>query len=41
MKYTEPWLKKLGILKLEDLYKYHDCLNDHAPQLVKTLFKKI
>jgi hypothetical protein len=46
LEHTEPRLKKLGILKLEDLYKYHvenlvyDCLNDHAPQLMNTLFKK-
>jgi len=46
MEHTEPRLKKLKILKLVDLYKYHvgnlvyDCLNDHAPQLMNTLFTK-
>jgi hypothetical protein len=46
MEHTEPRLKKLETLKLEDLYKYHvgnlvyDCLNGHAPQLMNTLFTK-
>ena len=46
MEHTEPRLTKLKILKLVDLYKYHvgnlvyDCLNDHAPQLMNTLFTK-
>ena len=38
MDHSEPRLKKLGILKLEDLYKMHpicltyDCLNGEVPE---------
>jgi hypothetical protein len=45
MEHTEPRLKKLGILKLEDLYRYHvrnlvyDCLNDHAPSEKFEIFR--
>ena len=46
MYHTEPRQKKLGLLKLEDLYKLqvncltYDCIKGEAPQLFKTLFER-
>jgi hypothetical protein len=45
MDHSEPRLKQLGILKLEDLYKMHticltyDCFNREAPESLRELFK--
>ena len=41
--HTEPRMKKLGILKLDDLYKQqcitnmHDCVHENAPSPIKNL----
>lgn len=47
MDHSEPRQKKLGILKIEDLYKkqvncfVHDCLNGHAPPQFQNSFSYI
>ena len=47
MDHSEPHLKSLGILKLDDLYKLHtaclvyDCLNGDAPAQLQGLFSYI
>ena len=41
--HTEPRMKKLGILKIEDVYKHqcltlvHDALNENCPEVIKGL----
>ena len=44
--HTEPRMKKIGLLKFDDLYKQqcltltHDCVNDKAPSPIKQLIEK-
>ena len=46
MSHTEPRMKQIGILKLDDLYKQqclmltYDCINDSAPNQIKQLMIK-
>ena len=45
MAHTEPRMKKIGLLKIDDLYKQqcllqvHDCLSESAPTVVRALIK--